>query len=314
MEKQPTFYMTMIIHSWTVLSKITEKVVRCLRFFCRTVSPSIILQKFTDPFDSLSDFGRLNLNAIAMITNAYENMNPFYNSYRDDLQNIPPTYSSIENHIYSLVKAICTYLKLSPCMSDPSLELKQTLTDRIEALFDCFLRLNCSNLISKTNETGEFYFKEVSDQMNENFSFLQPILHPSDVKKYINNHFLDASSYIHDVLLNWMAVRTTNTSENACEQTEDHFRSRFYQESTATCFRVSINSINLIRNTDEQIDDRIIFVSNSDEPELLIYMINTTQRELMILIYGIILSICGLFLTYFLKHLLPMIGNKEDEI
>lgn len=240
-------------------------------------------------------------------------MNPFYNSYRDDLQNIPTSYSSIEKHIYSLVKTICTYLKLPTCAADLPLELRQTLTNRIEALFDCFLRLNCSNLISKTNETGEFYFKEVSDQMNENYSFLQPILHQSDVKKYINNHFLDASSYIHDVLLNWIAVRTTNTNANACEQIEDQVRSRFFQESTSTCFRVSIDSINLIRNTDDLIDDRIIFVSNSDEPELLIYMINTAQRELIILIYGIILSICGLFLTYFLKHLLPMIDTKEQD-
>lgn len=248
-----------------------------------------------------------------MITNAYENMNRLYNSYQDNLQNIEIVHSSIETHIYSLVKTICNYLKLSACISDLSVELKQALTNRIDGLFDCFLRLNCSNLISKTNETGEFYFKEVSDQMKENFSFLQPILHPSDAKNYISNHFLDASSYIHDILLNWIAVRTIDTNQNACEQVEDHFRSKFYQESTGTCLRVSMNSINLIRNDDDVIDERIIFVSNSDQPELLIYMVSNLKREILIIISGIVLTICGLFLVYFLKKLLPLLLNEEKE-
>ena len=276
------------------------------------MATSTSLQKFTEPFDSLADFRQLNLPTMAMITNAYENMNSFYNSYRDNLQNIELAHSSIENQIYSLVKTICSYLEFPTCTPDLSLELKQALTDRIDALFDCFLRLNCSNLISKTTETDEFYFKEVSDQMKENFSFLQPILHPSDVKNYITNHFLDASSYIHDILLNWIAVRTSNTNENACEQPEDLVRSKFYQESTSTCLRVSIDTINLLRNDDDKIDDRILVVSNSDQPELLIYMISHRQREIITLISGIVLSICGVFLVYFLKTLLPMILNKED--
>jgi hypothetical protein len=191
--------------------------------------------------------------------------------------------------------------------------MKQALSERIDALFDCFLRSNCSNLITKTNETGEFYFKEVLDNMKENFSFLQPILHQSDVKSYINNHFLDASSYIHDILLNWIAIRTNATSKTACEELEDVYRSKIYQESTETCLHVSINSINLIRNTNEPIDDRIIFASNYDEPELLIYMINNTKRDMIMLICGIVLSICGFMLTYFLIKLLPVISNKTEE-
>jgi hypothetical protein len=237
-------------------------------------------------------------------------MNPFYNSYRDTLINININHSSIEKNIYSFVKTICIYLNLPTCVSELSLEIKQTLTDRINALFDCFLQSNCSSLISKTNETGVFYFKEIFDQMKENFSFLQPILHQSDVKSYINHHFLDASSYIHDILLNWIAVRTMATSKTACEELKDVFRWKIYQESTETCLRVSINSINLIRNTNETIDDRIIFVSNSDEPELLIYMINNTKRDLIMLICGIVLFICGLMLTYFLIKLLPMVPEE----
>jgi hypothetical protein len=149
--------------------------------------------------------------------------------------------------------------------------------------------------------------------MKETFSFLQPILHQADVKTYINNHFLDASSYIHDILLNWIALRTINTTKTACEELEDVFRLKIYQKSTETCLCVSIDSINLIRNTNETIDDRVIFVSNSDEPELLIYMINNTNRDIIMLICGIILLICGFILTYFLKNLVPVLLNKDAE-
>ncbi|CAF4010934.1 unnamed protein product, partial [Rotaria sp. Silwood1] len=112
--------------------------------------------------------------------------------------------------------------------------------------------------------------------MKEKFSFLQPVLHQSDVKKYINNHFFDASSYIHDILLNWIAIRTTNISETQCNEIGDIFQYKIYQKSTETCLYGSVNSINLIRNIDELIDDRIIFTSNYDEPELLVYMIDET--------------------------------------
>jgi hypothetical protein len=276
-------------------------------------STSVILQKFSDNFDSLSDFRLLNISTLAIITNAYEEMNPFYNSYRDTLININLNYSSIEIHIYSLVKTICIYFNLPSCLTELSIEIKQILNDRINALFNCFLRSNCSNLILKTNQTGEFYFKEIFDHMKENFSFLQPILYQSDIKNYINNHFLDASSYIHDILLNWIAVRTIKISKTVCEEFEDVYRLKIYQESTETCLRVSINSINLIRNTNETIDNRIIFASNYDEPELLIYMINNTKRDIIMLICGIVLFICGLMLTYFLIKLLPIVFNKEEE-
>jgi hypothetical protein len=246
-----------------------------------------------------------------MLTNAYEDMNPFYNSYQDTLIHIKD-YSSLETHVYSLLKTICTYLNLLPCVNDLSIEIKHGLANRIEALFDCFLRSNCSNLISDTNETGVFYFKEVLDNMKEQFSFSQPVLHQSDVKNYINGHFLDASSYIHDILLNWIAVRTINTTKIACDEPENVFRWKLYQQSTETCLRVSINSINLIRNTNELIDDRIIFTSNSDQPELLVYMTNNTKRDVLMLICGILLLISGFILTYFLKKLLPILVNKEE--
>jgi hypothetical protein len=148
--------------------------------------------------------------------------------------------------------------------------------------------------------------------MKEQFTFLQPFLHQSDVKKYINHHFLDASSYIHDILLNWIAARTINTTKIACEEPEDIYRFKIYQEPTHTCLRVSINTINLIRNTDEFIDDRIIFTSNSDQPELLVYMINNTKRDIIMLICGIILVICGFLLTYFLKDLISFIIIREN--
>jgi hypothetical protein len=283
-------------------------------FFFRDISSTpITLEKFSDNLDSLSDFRLLNISTLAILTNAYEDMNPYYNSYHDTLLNIKDDYPSIENHIYSLLKTICNYWNLPTCLNDLSIEIKQALTDRIYALFDCFLQSNCTNLIVQTNETGVFYFKEVLDNMKENFSFLQPILHQSDVKTYINNHFLDASSYIHDILLNWIAIRTISTTKTACEQTEDSFHFKIYQESTETCLHVSVSSVNLIRNTNEFIDNRIIFISNSDEPELLIYMINNTKRDLIMLICGIILFICGFILTYFLKNLLPIILNKEEE-
>jgi len=240
-------------------------------------------------------------------------MNPYYNSYHDTLKNIKIDYLSLENHIYSLLKTICNYWNFSICSNDLSIEIKENLMDRIHALFDCFLQSNCSNLIMKTNETDIFYFKEVLDNMKENFSFLQPILHQSDVKNYINNHFLDASSYIHDILLNWISIRTMNTTKIACDEFEDVFRLKIYQESTKTCLRVSVDAINFIRNTDEFIDNRIIFISNYDQPELLIYMINNTKKDLIMLICGIILFLCGFILTYFIKNLLPIILNQEEE-
>jgi hypothetical protein len=246
------------------------------------------------------------VSTLAILTNAYENMNPFFNSYRDTLIHIKD-YSSLLNHIYFLLKTICNYFNLTSCINDLSNELKLALSNRIDALFDCFLRSNCSNLISETNETGVFYFHEVSNKMNEQFSFLQPILHQSDVKTYIDKHFLDASSYIHDILLNWIAIRTIGSTKKECNEIEDTSQSYFYQESTETCLRVSISSINLIRNTNEPIDDRIIFTSNYDEPELLVYMTVETKRDIIMLICGIVLSICGFILTYFLKNLLPVI-------
>jgi hypothetical protein len=283
-------------------------------FFFRDISSiPISLEKLPDNLDSLSDFHLLNISTLAILTNAYEDMNPYYNSYRDTLINLKDNYSFIENHIYILLKTICNYWNFLTCLNDLSIEIKQALTNRISALFDCFLQLNCTNLLINTNETGIFYFQEVLDNMKENFSFLQPILHQSDVKTYLNNHFLHASSYIHDILLNWIAIRMINITKTDCEDTEDLFPLKIYQESTKVCLHASINSINLIQNSDEFIDNRIIFTSNSNEPELLIYMINNTKKDLIMLICGIILSICGFILTYFLKNLLPIILNKEEE-
>lgn len=261
---------------------------------------SITLQKLSDNLDSFSDFQLLNISTLSILTNSYEEMNPYYNSYHDTLINLKINDSILENHIYSLVKTIGNYWNIPINLSD---ELKQGLNNRIHALFNCFFQFNCSDLIMKTNETGEFYFKEISNSMKENFSFLQTFLHQSDVKNYINNHFLDASSYIHDILLNWIAQRTIDTSKTICEENTDVFYYKIYQESTKICLHVSVNSINLIGNNDEIIDNRIIFTSNFDQPELLIYMINNTKRDLIVLICGIVISICGLILIYILRNL-----------
>ncbi|CAF1033425.1 unnamed protein product [Rotaria sp. Silwood1] len=282
-----------------------------LEKFKEVSSTSITFEQISNRLNSLNDFRLLNISTLAILTNAYENMNPFYNSYQDTLIHIKD-YSSIEYHIYILLKTICSYFNLLICVNELSIDIKQILNDRIQALFDCFLRSNCSNLILKTNETSIFYFKEILNNMKEKFSFLQPVLHQSDVKKYINNHFFDASSYIHDILLNWIAIRTTNISEILCNEIGDIFQYKIYQKSTETCLYGSVNSINLIRNIDELIDDRIIFTSNYDEPELLVYMIDETKKDIIMLICGIILFICGFILTYFLKNLLSVIVNNED--
>ncbi len=293
--------------------KIMKELISIFTYFFREISPmSITLQQIPDKLNSLDAFHLLNISTSAILTNAYEDMNPFYNSYRDTLIHIKD-YSTIENHTYSLVETICSYLNLSINLNDLSIEIKQALTDRIQALFDCFLRSNCSNLLSENNQTGVFYFQEVSNNMKEKFSFLQPILHQSDVRTYLNKHFLDASSYIHDILLNWIATRTIRTTKAACDEMDETFRFKIYQQSTETCLRVSVNSINLIRDTNEFIDDRIIFTSNYDEPELLIYMINDTKRDIIMLICGVILFICGLILTYLLRILLPVLLNKDEE-
>ena len=99
-------------------------------------------------------------------------MNPFYNSYQDTLLH-HKDYSSLENHISTLLKAICSYLNIPVCINDLSMKMTQALDDQIHALFDCFLRSNCSNLISQTNETNKFQFSEVVNNMQEKFSFLQ---------------------------------------------------------------------------------------------------------------------------------------------
>ncbi|UJR31342.1 hypothetical protein I4U23_018837 [Adineta vaga] len=254
-------------------------------------SSSITLKHITPLPNSLSDFHSLNVNIFTDVSK----------------------FSAIENHLYALLKTICDYLNLSKCVNELSFEMKQALSDRIHALFNCFLHSNCSNIISETNETGVFYFKEVSNQMKESFSFLQPNLHQSEVKSYLNSHFFDASSYIHDILLNWIATRTMSTTKTACHEQENVYRSKIYQESTETCLRVSINSINLIRNNDESIDNRVIFTSNYDQPELLIYMTSNTTKDIIMLICGILLSLCGFFLTYFLKLLLPIMLSREEE-
>ncbi|CAF1486940.1 unnamed protein product [Adineta steineri] len=274
-------------------------------------SVPITFQQISNPMNLFVDFHLLNISTLAVLTNAYEYMNPFYNSYHDTLVHAKD-YTQIENHIYTLLKTICTYFNLLICINDLSIEIKSALNNRIQALFDCFFQSNCSGIISETNETGVFYFQEISNNMKENFLFLQPVLHQSDTLSYINNHFLDASSYVHDILLNWMATRTISTTKNDCYEKENIFRSKIYQESTETCLRVSMNSINLIRNTDEIIDDRIIFTSNYDEPELLFYMINNTKRDIIMLICGIILFLCGFILTYFLKELSRVLLNKDE--
>ncbi|CAF1016251.1 unnamed protein product [Adineta ricciae] len=276
----------------------------------KDASSSVTLKQLPSHPDSLADFQPLNLSSMAILTDAYENMNPYYNSYRDTLAHLA-SFSFIEPHIYALLKAICDYFKLSNCPTELSTEMKQGLSDRIQALVNCFLQSNCSNLIRQTAETGDFYFKEVSDQMKESFSFLQPNLHESEVKSYLNTHFLDASSYIHDILLNWIAIRTTNTTKLACEEPEDNYRWKIYQESTETCLRASINSINLIRHTNDQIDERVIFTSNYDPPELLVYMTSDTIRDIIMLVCGLTLSLCGFLLMYFLKQLLPPMLNRE---
>lgn len=235
-----------------------------------------------------------------MLTNAHEKMNPFYNSYRDTFDHLN-NETSVLDHIYLILQVICDYVHFGPCLHG---SMKEQLSDRIQALFDCFLRSNCSRLVA---ETDEWYFNEVSDGMRRNFSFLQPILHPSDVKAYLQEHFLDASSYIHDILLNWIAERTKNTTQAACDALDDVVPSRIYQSATKTCLRVSINSINLLRNHNADIDDRFLFVSNHDEPEFLVYMTADTKRDYVMLICGLVLCLCGLASTYFLVHLLPLL-------
>lgn len=270
----------------------------------------ITLQQFPDHFDSLSDFQSLNITTLAILTNSYENMNSYYNSYHDTLNNSKLDYSSIENHIYSLIKTLGNYWNIP---LDITSEIKQNLNRQIHALFDCFFQFNCTDLISKTFEIEEFYFQEITNNMKENFSFLQPFLHQSDVKNYINSHFLDASSYIHDILLNWIAKRTTRLTKTECEQHIDIYSRKIYQPSTQTCLHVSINSLNLIRRTDEFLDNRLIFVSNYDEPELLIYIQNNTKKDLIILLCGLILSISGFILIYFIKNLISIIFNTDED-
>lgn len=279
-------------------------------FFFSDLSPTTIsLQQLPETFDSLSDFHRLNLPSLAILTNAYENMNSFYNSYHDTFANHEINILSIQNQINLLVKTICIYLNTASCIPDLSFEHKQALLDRIEALFDCFHRFNCTKISIETNETGKFYYQDVVDEMKENFSFLQPILHETEVKNYINKHFLDASSYIHDILLNWLAIRQQSSSKSSCEQQEN----QFYQESTQTCLFISINSINLIRNIDESIDERMFFISNSDQPELLIYLTNTSSRNIIILICGMILSLSGFICSYFVNKLLPFLFVQQQK-
>ena len=278
---------------------------------CREVSSTLTtLERIPDTFNSFDVFRSLNISTLTIFTNVYEEMNPFYNSYQDTLSYIKD-YSSLTNYIHTLLKTICIYLKLPYCLDNLSIEMKQALNDRVQALLNCFLQSNCSNIIDGTGKINAFYFKDVLNNMKENFSFLQPILHQSDVKNYINNHFLYASSYIHDILLNFMAVRTMNTSKAACEETENVFQLKLYQTSTETRLHVSINSINLMRNIDDSIDDRILSISNSNEPELLVYMNSDTRRDIMMFICGIVHLIYGFTLMYFLKNLLSVIFNQE---
>ncbi|CAM4777126.1 unnamed protein product [Rotaria magnacalcarata] len=258
---------------------------------------------------SLNDFHLLNISTLAIFTDAYEHMNPFFNSYQDTLIHVDD-YTSLENHIYSLLKTICSYFNLPECSNNLSIEIKEALTNRIQALFDCFLQSNCSNVIA---ETKLFHFEEALNNMKESFSFLQPILHQSDVKKYINNHFFYASSYIHDILLNWIAMRTTNISKTQCDVIDDVTNFKIYQKSTETCLYGSVDSINLIRTTDKSIDDRILFTSNYDEPELLVYMIDNSRKDIITLLCGILLFISGFILTYFLTKLSPIVLNQPDK-
>ena len=270
---------------------------------CRHVSSPLTVEYHqTDHLHLFTDFRAVNASALAMLTNAHEKMNPFFNSYHDTLDHLN-NGTSVLDHIYLILQVICDYVNFRPC---PDGWMKEQLSDRIQSLFDCFLRSNCSRLIVETNETDAWYFHEVSDRMRRHFSFLQPILHPSDVKAYLEEHFLDASSYIHDILLNWIAERTRNATQAACDELADLVPARIYQSSTKTCLRVSINSINLLRNQDEDVDERFLFVSNQDEPELLVYMTADTKRDYLMLACGIVLCLCGLVSSYFLVHLSPI--------
>ena len=148
--------------------------------------------------------------------------------------------------------------------------------------------------------------------MAANFTFLQPTLHQPDVKTYLDTQFLDASSYIHDILLNSIAMRTFDTTKAACDESEDLHRSRLFHASTNVCLRVSVNSINLIRQDDEPIDDRLIMISNFDPPELLVYMASDRTRDILMLTCGTVLLVCGLLSSYFLKDLLPILCTTGD--
>ena len=63
-----------------------------------------------------------------MLTNYYDDMNPFYNSYRDTLDRVTD-HSSMTNHIYWLASAICDYFGLPTVAND---FMKASLTARIQ--------------------------------------------------------------------------------------------------------------------------------------------------------------------------------------
>lgn len=100
----------------------------------------------------------------------------------------------------------------------------------------------------------------------EKYSFLQPMGYRS---------VLDLSSFLHQILINM-----TNTESKSVYVKSEVF-------------------------DDLPTNEELLFVSNDDKPELLVYFTSNTKRDLIIIISGLILTVCGSLLLLFLRVFEP---------